>query len=984
MYPLYGRLLDVDALTYLKVPGSDRGFVKNYRFAHDLLPFAAVFSRLTVEAPCFSNGELSHCAIIGLMTRISPDTLPDGVRPPLTLALGPAGTGKTEWAMQRFLEAEGRALLVVASTPQAETLARLLADRTARPETEVRGAITHFHGLVADLLQTSGKQEYRLIGRDFQRLLLTDLFRTHIRADDFLGRMLDAPGFVPALCERVREWKLACLTPDSLEQGACLAAEALEDPAFLLKTSEMARLFRAYQAFLHRNRLRDEEDCLREAAARVEVTANPLPNRAHLIVLDGFYRFNRAQRLLLAALAGRGLEVGKPEIEVAVTLPYAADRPLLFVAPERTLTLLRAEFAPREILLPARKNIRPSLLTTLAACLFDTAPGEKQKVVEEEAIAPVSPPPLLIFDAPNPYVEAEMVAREFRRLQAERGYAWSDFGVILRGMGDYAPILAAVFERYQIPLGVDGPEALAENPLLKTLLTLLHILRHDWPREDVLSFLKSSYTAPDKVEADYLRRAARSAGVREGRERWLQLLKTAPISDRVAETVREMSRMHDLLTAHRGAPIEFIESLMECITVFGLEERIATGERNRIERDREALKQGVALLNDLAQMALLSGRNRMTFAEFHDALLAAWEGATSLVPSGRDVVCVCEPYDSRERPLKVAAVMGLTERVFPRRVTEDPFLRDEERIALRERAGLDLELQKGRVDDERFFFYLAITAPSEILRLSYPRSSNESDTLPSFYLDEVRSVLEGIGLSQQGIDVHSADSSLTGQTLPHAPDVAPSSHTVSRTLADVAPRPDECVTDHDRLRAACAGLFDPGPATNPNTAQIRHRAGALMTSCLEREGMRPQVQAVVASRFLPRLPRLEAPDLRAQFNGGDRVYTIAELETYQRCPFQYLLRHVLRLRPEEETADARVQGALLHAVLRRYYRLHASTKAPSPAPDLDAMRAELRVLLAEQLEQETLDAPPARLLMVRQLLESGLDRFAERELRFRE
>src|SRR5579871_1971611 len=947
----------------------------------------------------------AHCAIIGPMKRtpaVPPEPGPQ--RPPLTLALGPAGAGKTRWVLQRFLEAEGRALLVVASTPQAETLARVLAERTGRPEAEMRSAITHFHGLVATLLSPASSDDFRLIGRDFQRLLLTDLFRTHIRPDDFLGRMLDAPGFVPALCERIREWKLACITPEALEQGALLAADVLEDPAFLHKTSELARLFRAYEIFLHRNRLRDEEDCLRDAAARLAATSIALPNNANRILLDGFYRFNRAQRRLLATLAERGLEWGSPEAEVAVTLPYDADRPLLFVAPERTLTILRAEFTPREICLPPPQEAQHPFLTTVTARLFDANPlsppalepqrhrdteitqrktreeREKQNEENVEAHASKATPlipsasssaaggekisPLLIFDAPNPYVEAEMVAREFRRLQAECGYQWSDFAVILRGMGDYAPILAAVFERYAIPLGVDGPETLAENPLLKTLLTLLSLVRHDWPREEVLAFLKSSYTAPDKVEADYLRRAAQAAGVRGGRARWLLLLADTPMAPSVADTLQEMSRLHDLLIEHAASPRDFKERLAECITVLGLEERIATGERNRVERDREALKQGMALLDDLAEMALLSGKNRMPFAEFHDALLMAWEGAASLVPSGRDVVCVCEPYDSRERPLKVAAVMGLTERVFPRRVTEDPFLRDEEHLALRERAGLDLEIQKGRVDDERFFFYLAVTAPSDVLRLSYPRSSNESDTLPSFYLDEVRAVMD----QREG---RSPETSL------------PASYTLSRTLADVAPRPDECVTDHDRLRAACAGLFDPGPATNPNTPHIRRRAETLMAACLENTAMRPIIHAVVASRFLPRWPRLEAPDLRAHFAGHDRAYTIAELETYQRCPFQYLLRHALRLRPEEDAVDARVQSRLLHAVLRRYDRRHASARASDPPPDLDTMRAELRDLLTEQMGQETLDAPPERLLMVRRILESGLDRFAEREIRFR-
>ena len=55
-----------------------------------------------------------------------------------------------------------------------------------------------------------------------QRLVIADLFPSIIRPDDFLGRMLRAPGFVPAFAERLREWKLAGLTPDLLEQSGLL------------------------------------------------------------------------------------------------------------------------------------------------------------------------------------------------------------------------------------------------------------------------------------------------------------------------------------------------------------------------------------------------------------------------------------------------------------------------------------------------------------------------------------------------------------------------------------------------------------------------------------------------------------------------------------------------------------------------------------------------------------------------------------------
>ncbi|HZO90404.1 MAG TPA: PD-(D/E)XK nuclease family protein [Chthonomonadaceae bacterium] len=888
------------------------------------------------------------------------------MRPPLTLVLGPAGAGKTEWTMVRFLEGNGRALLVVSSPDQAETFAAQIAERAGLVAADVRGAIYAFPALVAEIAKSARDDGFRTIGRALQRLILADLLPRTLRVDDFLGRMLQAPGFVGALAERIREWKLAHITPEALEAGAEAASDLLDDPNFPVKVREFARLFRAYETFLAQNRLRDEEDRLRLAAEITAANTAPLPRNANLLLVDGFYRFNPAQRHLLAAIAGRGLALDKPEVTVAVTLPYDAARPLLFAAPERTLQTLRAEFDTREVALPPRPDVRPPALAALEARLF--VPGAGREAEDGTAETPPErvpdASPLLLFDAPNPYVEAEMVAREFRRLHDSGGLEWSDCAIILRTMGDYAPILSAVFERYGIPLGVDGPEVLAENPLIKTLLHFFAVVRHGWRREDVIAFLKSGYTAPSKLAADALRRRAQVACVREGRDRWLALAQDgdADKEGSLAGTLREMARCEDLLTQSPDSPLAFADLVRETLQTFGLEERIATGDPVRQKRDRVAISEALEVMQAVAYMAELAGRSRVTFAQFHEELLAAWQTASAIAPMEGNVVRVAEPYAARERPLQVAAVMGLTERVFPRRITEDPFLRDEERAALRRVARLDLEEQRGRADDERFFFYLAVTAPSRHLILSFPRSSDEADTLPSFYLDEVRAVFAGGG-----------ESAL---------------RTVSRTLADVAPRPEEVVCAADRLLAACAGLFDPGADSDTEERARRMRqAAALMEECLQ-TGDRAEVRAVVAARALPRLPRLEAPDVREDFCGRKPVFGVSELETYRRCPLQYLLRHVLRLRPEEDGAHLRAQGTLLHAILRRYFRRRraaarkANAEGTLPCPDAETLRSELHALLSETLQKAALDASPHRLRILERLLADALAGFAVREARF--
>src|SRR5204862_2633870 len=135
---------------------------------------------------------------------------------------------------------------------------------------------------------------------------------------------------------------------------------------------------------------------------------------------------------------------------------------------------------------------------------------------------------------------------------------------------------------------------------------------------------------------------------------------------------------------------------------------------------------------------------------------------------------------------------------------------------------------------------------SERLILSFPRSGDESDTLPSFYLDEVRAALPGVA-------------------------------TEVRALADVMPRFEECVTDRDRLLAGCAAAID----------------------LLTRGADIPEpVKEVLATAALPALPRLGGRDARKSY-GQPRRLKVTEIEDYNRCPFQHFMKAGLGMYPEQ-------------------------------------------------------------------------------------
>ncbi len=878
--------------------------------------------------------------------------------PSLKILLGTAGDGLSEAMLTLFHQKQNQALMILPSLEQVHTVANQSSVLTNMPVAENKDRFTTFSVLVKSI-NDQERNNTRTISRALRRLALIDIMPQKIKSGDFFGKMLDAPGFIPALADSIKEWKSAGLTPELLKSSAFDAAARLENPAYAKKALELGSLFEAYELFLIENHYRDEEDCIWAATELISSDKAKLPDSVSNVFVDGFYRFTRAQRSLLAAIANQGRSYGKLRNELIVSLPHSSRRQLLFAAPDHTLQLLRGEFETQETVLPQVNEVSHSALSVLSNRLFSHEEARHPEIIITDSEK------LKIFDAPNPYVESEMVAREFRRLHDENDFAWKDMTILLRTMGEYAPILSAVFERYKVPIDIDGPEVMDQNPVIKTILSFFAVVRRRWQRDDVLDFLKSSYTIPDKLQVDNLKKRARKDAIREGKDAFISLVSLEPESS-LNMAIKEMSRVDALLTAHPMEMKQFEEHVRAIFEVFGINYHISQGEHSRQERDRAAIHTAYEVLEAMTEISRISRRGPVSCATYMDELSHAWRGKAAVASSLSDQVRVAEPYDSRKHPVRIAAVMGLTERGFPRRISEDPFLRDEEREILHEVTGIELEELKSRSDDERFFFYLSVTAPSDRLILSFPRSADESDALPSFYLDEVRSIFE----------------SENNSPLSRTPIV------VSRTLADVAPRYEECATEEDRLLSGCADLFDPGMESDFKIRNEKQQSARnLLSQLLQREGIEHKTREVLQSRGLPHLPRLLIPENSKKFSQR-RYFTVTELETYRLCPFKYMISKRLNLRPVQDGAGRQIQGTILHTVLREYFSRTKSASSDASAASLTdserlvKLQYELGQLLMERLKNFPLDASQHRIQMAQRLLSDALNRFAERELQF--
>ena len=334
------------------------------------------------------------------------------------------------------------------------------------------------------------------------------------------------------------------------------------------------------------------------------------------------------------------------------------------------------------------------------------------------------------------------------------------------------------------------------------------------------------------------------------------------------------------------------------------------------ERDIAALRAVKDVLRGLvwAEEALGSSAG-VDFARFYDELAGAVDAASYLLPVDphHEEIVVAALLRARGVPFRAVAVLGLAEGEFPAVLGEDPFLRDADRLRLREEYGLPLEPSIESAEAQ--FFYETVTRPRDRLLLTRPRLADSgSPWQPSPYWEEVRRLVRAEPLTLASGSLPPPGRAASWAELFESLAAHPGHDSVRDWVRHARPA-DQAALEMARqivfLRVAAApGAFD----------------GDLTGSAAE-----------FASRFAPTC-----------------TWSASRLETYRACPFSFFVRHVLGLEPREEPVeglDARQLGNIYHHILERVYQ----------APEVDDPLSQDQLLAALPVVADAvLDAAPER------------------------
>ncbi len=844
-----------------------------------------------------------------------------------TILIGPAGCGKTRRILDEFektLKADpdplsDRCFFLV---PSAEHTGRIINVLMAR------GIDGFFHRRVTTVSRlisaTFGIGDEGVATNMTRYVLLRDIFQQ--KNWEVFKDIQQSAGFLNHMLSFIAELKESMISCEFWREK--MNTMKKQEPDLAAKYEALAGIYEAYEAGLSAKGVRDRQDGFRIFQERKE--AGLFKNRRfHSMWLDGFFDFSALQLAYFRELCGM-----TENVTVTMTCEEGPARASLFEGLEPSINALKEMgFKIERIGAENRKRFLSADLGAIERNLF-----------REEKFKPAAPAgDAVIFEAIGIEGEAEMIARQIEKLHRSGDYRFSDFAVLLREIGPYDGVLRSVFARYDIPVELHERERLQFSPLMRVMVRLIKIFRDGWKRSDLMEFLKSTYVTRLGAEAkEYewissLEHQAMEKGVFRGREAWLESWGNEALDEVRQRRLGTLAQLEDRMRGARAFAALKGALLDSAARVFGIFQRTDSLEEY-VRRDAAGMRRLDSILDETG-LSFAKG-DEVSFDVFADRFFRLVElDLYPLHEKDRNRVQVYSVSLARQKEYRVVFAAGLLEKKFPVQLKEDPVFSDWERQLFNgDRAENILKEKLPRQSMERYLFYLAATRASEKLFLTYPRLDLEGkETLPSYYVDEIRSVFGG-------------------QLQPRR-----------QELGRPYPFMEEAVSARELEMALMGELWEPEKNTEKRP-QVLWLTNELLK--------RPETREKFKRAFYEITDELVHPEIKALdvFKPFDTSPTT--LEEYARCPFKYYAHRVLKLDDPEEDVNVTRRGSILHLVLQKCFE-----KWDGKYPDIErAMKDAERELEAAWKRYPLVTEKKYQTDLERESLKEMLEAFLRHEL----
>jgi len=728
--------------------------------------------------------------------------------------------------------------------------------------------------LAEDLLGRPGRASLRIVDDLFFEHLVSHLIEQELGTSPALGRLRHSFGTWAALWATIRDLKDGGVDPAT-------AMQALDEGCFGREESEWLQALFSLQAAIQQASCRlgvGTADDLADALVS-SVQASPFLASLTHACYYGFYDLTQVQLSLFQAVTA----------SVPTTLFFPLDDHPSYAFARRFFD----------------RYIQP---------LVGADPPVDLRTVETKTPSPE----LSVQSTISPEEELSATCRAILDLVETHGYRFDEIGVVARTLDPYCTLVRTVFDRHRIPMTTTAQRPLIHHPLCKTLLLLATLPVNDFYRTAVLEVVTSPFYARSvhgdrerspAYRPEQWRAVVEALNITHGLDEWERLERFCHATLEVDGDGDETGALASLKVAPGVTALlwETVSRLLKSCSSLPSQGRFDTllhAFQRLAEEHLDQSKEGGEVWQTLNETVTSLGELtvigcELTWAEFVELLSQACERASvPLASAAIQGVMFTDAMAARGLPFKALFVLGLNEKVFPRYIREDPFLRDRHRRVLETTLGYKVDEKLPGYDEESLLFTLLNHAAGHRLYLSFQRADAAGRMLvPSPYVSDAQRL----------------------STLPPAVDTIP-----RRIMERLAQRPSmsRFTSPEELAQWMAINGGDPADlleATGRDAAAFRDGSEAL-------------------ARIEKDQPALTAFDgmtgaLEAHWTAvSDRGIAPTPLERYARCPFRYFSADVLRLEAVRAQAsdvpDARVLGTFCHRALRRCYELLLPTGWP--------------------------------------------------------
>lgn len=803
----------------------------------------------------------------------------------LQFVLGRAGSGKTEYLRRlladRSLSGFGGAVMIVPEQYTFETEKAML--RLAGP---VRGnaiPVYSFTRLAEAVFRKEGGAVGRRLSDGGRRILMASAIEACQDRLEVYAAAAKSGRVTDVMLTAVNEMKMCGISPEELGH----TARDLGGSGLGKKLSELSLLYHTYDALVAASYL-DSRDDLTRLSQALETSSF---FEGCTVAVDSFEGFTAQEVAVLTQIMRRADQV----IVSLCTDGLDHTGTGLFALVDRTLHRLSAAAAENgvsvqpPVMLTGAPRFQNENLKLVEAQLF--CAGETMTSPDHEGIT--------VFEARDPYEEAEFVAATIRRLVTQEGWRYRDFSIICRSPERYYGCLDAALKKRDIPCFVSQPARVDGEPVTRFVLGAFEAVLGGYPTEALLEMLKTGVSGFTAEEISSLENYAYLWKI--GGAGWRQEFVRHPQGfgkEFAPEDTQELARLNQLRQRLIG-PLErfaartkdatgseISQATYMMLMAYGMEENLpayclALEEAGEDALAKKQLRVWDLLMEILDQMRAILGDRPLPRERYYQLLKEVIAGEdVSEIPQTVDQVIFGTAEQVRQSSPRASFLIGAAQGEFPLAPKSSGVFSDAER---RELIARELPLGdplEQRAIEERYLAYSVACAPSQRLYVSWPRTADGEDKEPSELVTALLGIFPTLRPLRDLPDVYFANSK-------------------EAAFSRMAAR----FNYTDSASGALRQLFEGDPA-------YRGRVEAL-----ERAAGRGEEQ-------------LEDSALAQELFGKRPFLSPTQVEVYHQCPFQYFCRYGLNARERRPAeVDVLQYGTLMHFLFERIFREPAQVRA---------------------------------------------------------